>query len=92
MAKMENQINNVLDLFKQISAIPRCSKNEDKISSWIVQWAVSNGFNYGKDNFGNLLVTVPPSGGYENDPGIILQTHMDMVCEKTPESGVDTTS
>jgi dipeptidase D len=87
--KMDNKIRNVFDLFQQISAIPRCSKNEEKICSWIIQWALEKHFDFKKDSAGNLLISVPPSPGYETAPGIIIQGHMDMVCEKTAGSGHD---
>jgi dipeptidase D len=86
---MDNKIHDVFDLFQQISAIPRCSKNEEKICSWIIQWALEKHFDFKKDSAGNLLISVPPSTGYETKPGIIIQGHMDMVCEKTAESGHD---
>ncbi len=86
---MKNKIQTVLDLFQQISAIPRCSKKEEQISSWIIQWADQRGFDFKKDPAGNLLIRLPASSGYEKSPTIILQGHMDMVCEKTPDSGHD---
>lgn len=86
---MDNKIEKVMDIFRQISAIPRCSKKEEKICSWIIQWANEKGFDFKKDAAGNLLISIPASTGYENAPGIVIQGHMDMVCEKTPNSGHD---
>jgi dipeptidase D len=86
---MKNKIQNVFDIFKQISAIPRCSKKEETICLWISQWAIEKGFDYQKDSAGNLLISIPPSTGYETSSGIVIQGHMDMVCEKTPDSRHD---
>ena len=86
---MKNKVQKVFDIFQQITAIPRCSKKEEKICSWISQWAIEKGFDFKKDSAGNLLIWVPASEGYETSPGIVIQGHMDMVCEKTPDSGHD---
>ncbi len=69
---MERKIRIVFDIFQQISAIPRCSKQEDNICSWIHQWAIEKGFDSQKDSAGNLLISVPASTGYETKPGISL--------------------
>jgi len=86
---MDGNIRRVLDIFQQISSVPRCSKQEELISSWIIRWVVENGFDAKKDSAGNLLISVPASVGYEHTPGIVIQGHMDMVCEKTTDSGHD---
>jgi dipeptidase D len=86
---MERKIQKVFDLFKEISAIPRCSKKEEKISRWISQWALEKNFDFKKDSAGNLLISIPGSTGYETSPPVVIQGHMDMVCEKTPDSGHD---
>jgi dipeptidase D len=86
---MKNKTQKVLDIFKQISAIPRCSKKEEKISRWISQWATQMDFDFKKDLAGNLLVSVPASAGYEKSPTVVIQGHMDMVCEKTSDSAHD---
>ncbi|MGB9730666.1 MULTISPECIES: beta-Ala-His dipeptidase [Calditerrivibrio] len=69
-------VDNVLDYFYQISRIPRCSKNEDKIIKFIQDWAISSAYRYKTDDLGNTLVV---SG---DKVRIILQSHVDMVCEK----------
>jgi dipeptidase D len=79
----------ILDIFSRIDEIPRCSGNEQKIAEWVVSWAAEKGFGHTKDNAGNIVVRVPASPGYEQAPPIILQSHLDMVCEKTPESKHD---
>ena len=86
---MNGKIREILDVFTQINTIPRCSGQEAAISGWLLSWAVENGFDASADTAGNLVVRVPPSVGYERSPVIALQGHMDMVCEKTPDSEHD---
>ncbi len=76
----------ILDYFEQINAIPRCSLNEARLCQWLQDWADGHGWSYINDAAGNLLVQVPASLGYDDAPTLVLQGHMDMVCEKTPES------
>jgi dipeptidase D len=86
---MKEKVKAVLDYFEQINAIPRCSKNEEQIGLWLKQWAETKQLAAKKDAAGNLLVKVPPTAGYENAPIIVIQGHMDMVCEKSPDSPHD---
>ncbi|CAB1056453.1 Cytosol nonspecific dipeptidase (EC [Olavius sp. associated proteobacterium Delta 1] len=86
---MEEKVKAILDYFEQINAIPRCSKNEEQIGLWLKQWAAAKQLAVNEDAAGNLLVTVPPTPGYENAPVIVIQGHMDMVCEKSPDSTHD---
>jgi dipeptidase D len=89
---MQPKVERVLDFFQQINAIPRCSKNEEAIILWLRQWAEENQFPARVDIGGNMVITVSPSTGYEHSPGIVIQGHVDMVCEKTPDSDHDFTS
>ena len=86
-----NAVDKVLELFEQISSVPRGTKREQKISQWLQAWAKAHGFFSRTDSTGNLVINVPASSGMENAPTIILQGHMDMVCEKTPDSDHDFT-
>ena len=88
---MKKLLNRALELFREISAIPRCSGNEENVRGWIESWASRRGFDTLTDSSGNMLVKIPASTGYKSAPGVILQGHMDMVCEKTPESFHDFT-
>lgn len=81
----------ILKWFEQITKIPRCSKQEEKIRAWLMNWAKEHNLETKKDKVGNLLIKVPASPGYENAPITVLQGHMDMVCEKTPDSDHDFT-
>lgn len=84
-------IDTVLERFEQISSVPRGTKREGQISQWLQDWAKAHGFSSRADAAGNLVIYIPASSGMENAPTIILQGHMDMVCEKTPDSPHDFT-
>jgi len=86
---MDKPIERTIDFFKQVSAIPRCSKNEEAIGQWMMDWARQNGFEGTRDKAGNVIVSVPASPGFEGAPPVVLQGHLDMVCEKTPDSPHD---
>ena len=79
----------ILDLFEAISAIPRCSKHEEKICAFLMQWAEKHHLQAKKDKVGNVLIKVAASPGYEKSPTVVVQGHMDMVCEKTADSPHD---
>jgi dipeptidase D len=72
----------ILDAFAQISQIPRPSKKEEKIVAWLMNWARENGLDALTDKAHNVLIKVPASSGFENSQTLVLQGHMDMVCEK----------
>ncbi|MGD2187978.1 MAG: beta-Ala-His dipeptidase, partial [Desulfobacterales bacterium] len=88
---MDEKTREILDYFKHINSMPRCSKNEHSISTWLQSWAAKKQLPIKKDEAGNLLFTLSASKGYEKAPGIVFQGHMDMVCEKIPESEHDFT-
>jgi len=79
----------ILECFEEISKIPRCSKNEQRIAEWLMNWAKEHHFKAKMDKVRNIVIKVPGSPGYENSPVVVLQGHMDMVCEKTPDSPHD---
>jgi len=83
---MQQHVKRVLNFFQQINEIPRCSKNEEKIVLWLRQWAEESRFPVNVDAAGNMVITVAPSSGYEHSPGIVIQGHVDMVCEKSPDA------
>lgn len=82
---------NILTIFNELNKIPRCSKNEAGVCAWLVGIAKENGFEYRVDEAGNLVIRVPATSDYENAPIVVLQGHMDMVCEKTDDSTHDFT-
>lgn len=79
----------ILDNFALISAIPRKSGNEEKVRQFLVAWSTKNDFKYLIDQVGNLIIKVPATKGMEKQKTIVLQGHLDMVCEKTPDSDHD---
>jgi dipeptidase D len=83
---MDQHVQKILGFFQQINEIPRCSKNEEKIVLWLRQWAEEKRFPVKVDAAGNMVITVAPSAGYEQAAGIVIQGHVDMVCEKSPDA------
>jgi dipeptidase D len=75
--------------FEEISKIPRGSGNEEKISNYLVSFAKEHHLEYIQDEVKNVIIIKQASSGYENETGIILQGHMDMVCEKCKDSTHD---
>jgi dipeptidase D len=68
--------------FDEISRIPRASGHEGAIREFIVKFANSNDLKSVIDGAGNVLLIREPSKGFENKPVVVIQSHMDMVCEK----------
>jgi aminoacyl-histidine dipeptidase len=75
--------------FEEISKIPHGSKNERRLSDWLVAFAKERGLRFVQDELLNVVIYKPASVGYEKHPGVIIQAHMDMVCEKVPGSDHD---
>ncbi len=68
--------------FYEISQIPRCSKEEEKVREYVIELAKRNNLTYKMDEVGNVVVQKPASPGLEKKPMIVFQGHLDMVCEK----------
>ena len=77
--------------FEEITKIPHGSGNTKQISDYLVEFAKEHGLKYIQDESNNVIIFKDASKGYEKAPCVILQGHMDMVCEKTPESSHDFT-
>jgi dipeptidase D len=75
--------------FDRIRAIPRPSRHEEKIREHLLAWAKERGFPARVDSAGNLVVSVPASKGKEAAAKLVLQAHMDMVCEKNADVSFD---
>lgn len=72
--------------FEDICKIPRCSGDEKGMSRYLLSFAEERGLEAFKEEAsGNIIIRKPASPGYENSPAVILQGHMDMVCEKHSE-------
>ena len=75
--------------FDEIRKIPRCSKHEEKIREYVVNFAKKQNLKYKEDKVGNIVICKTATKGMENKPGIILQGHLDMVCEKNSDITFD---
>jgi len=81
----DREPQDVLRKFYDISQIPRVPGDQKRISDYMVQWAKGLGFQVTQDKLYNVLVVKPVSKGMESRPTVILQAHLDMVCEKDPD-------
>ena len=79
----------LFNYFEQICQVPRPSKKEEKIRDFLIEFAVKNKLKVKTDEVGNVLILKPATQGMENSPTVILQTHMDMVCEKNSDRVFD---
>lgn len=81
------QPERLFHFFEDISAIPRGSSNEKAVSDYLVAFAKERGLWYHQDALHNVIIKKPASAGAEDKPAVMLQGHLDMVCEKL--AGVD---
>ena len=78
-----------LRYFEEICAIPHGSRDTKRISDYLVAFAKAQGLAYVQDKSNNVVIYKAAAPGYENHPTVILQGHMDMVCEKDPDCDID---
>lgn len=76
----------VFSIFDEITKIPRPSKKEEKIRAYLLDFAKKHNLDAKTDAVGNVVITKPATPGHENAPTVILQGHMDMVCEANDKS------
>lgn len=81
--------NSVLEIFREITKIPRESGHEEKMTEYLQQFAAKHNLACRTDKTGNVVITREASEGKENVPAIALQSHQDMVCEKIAGSKHD---
>ena len=79
----------VFEQFARINEIPRPSKREEKMIEYLKNWGESHGLETKVDETGNVLIRKPATKGYENRKTVILQSHMDMVCDKLVDVDFD---
>ncbi len=91
MSLKQAQAQNVWKFFRQINRIPRGSKNEKQIMDWLKGLAKRRNLTCRSDDVDNVIIELPATNGFEKSPAVVLQSHVDMVCEKTPESKHDFT-
>ena len=79
----------VFGYFEEICAIPHGSRNTKAVSDYVVDFAKAHGLRYVQDEMNNVIVYGPGTCGLENHPTVILQGHLDMVCEKDSDCPID---
>lgn len=79
-------LKNTLKYFREISKIPRCSFHEERVLSYLINFAEKNKYNFKLDTIWNIIIYVPASSWREKDNTLILQWHIDMVCVKSENS------
>ena len=72
----------VFEIFEEMCAIPHGSANTKAISDWCVAFGEKLGLEHYQDEANNVILIAPATPGYEDAPAVILQGHVDMVCEK----------
>ncbi len=82
MTKTELTPRRVFEQFAKINSIPRPSKHEEKMIAYLLDFGKQRGLATKVDETGNVLISKPATPGYENRPTVVLQSHMDMVCDK----------
>lgn len=90
---MENQMalkpERVFHYFAEVCKIPRPSKKEGKIIAFLKDFGAKHHLETKVDKVGNVLIKKPASPGYENRKTVVLQSHIDMVCEKNKDTEHD---
>ena len=89
MEKTELKPALVFEMFSRINAVPRPSKREEKMIDFLRRFGEELGLETLVDETGNVLIRKPASKGMEQRPTVILQSHMDMVCEKNNDVTFD---
>ena len=79
----------VFRYFEEICGIPHGSGNTKQISDYCVAFAKEHGLRYIQDEINNVILFKDGTAGYEDSAPVMIQGHLDMVCEKTPESTID---
>lgn len=90
MRALENlEPKKVFEYFEDLCCIPHGSGNTKQISDYCVGFARKHSFMFTQDSLNNVIIRKNASAGYENSPTVILQGHLDMVCEKDSSSEID---
>lgn len=79
----------VFSYFEKLCAYPHGSGNTKAISDYLVSFAQEQGLPYIQDELNNVIMFCPGTCGYEDHPPVVLQGHMDMVCEKNADCPID---
>ena len=76
----------VFSIFDEINQVPRPSKKEEKIRQYLLDFAAKHNIGVKTDAIGNVAMFKPATPGKENAPTVVLQSHMDMVCESNDKN------
>lgn len=79
----------VFECFEMVTRVPRPSKREEKMIEFLLNFGKELGLEALADSAGNVIIRKPATAGFENKKTVILQSHMDMVCEKNADSDFD---
>lgn len=77
------------DIFEEMSARPRPSKKEEAVVEYVLEFCETNALDYQRDDAGNIIIKVPATPGFEDKKTVVLQGHLDMVCEKNSDVEFD---
>ena len=77
----------VFRFFEEICGIPHGSSDTKKMSDYLVKFAADRDLRYIQDDSNNVIIFKDGTAGYENSASVMLQGHMDMVCEKDTDYG-----
>ena len=92
MSVIENlEPKSVWKHFDEICKIPHCSKHEEEIREYVLNFAKQHNLKSKTDKTGNVVISKSASSGMEGKPTVVLQGHMDMVCEKNSDVDFDFT-
>ncbi len=89
MSEIELKPASVFECFARINAVPRPSKREEKMIDFLLHFGQESGLDTQCDEVGNVIIRKPATPGMEHRKTLILQSHMDMVCEKTADTVID---
>ena len=79
----------VFRFFEEICGIPHGSSDTKRISDYLVKFAADRDLRYIQDDSNNVIIFKDGTAGYENSAPVMLQGHMDMVCEKDADFDID---
>lgn len=89
LSELNLQPEKVFKYFEEIAAIPHGSRNTKAISDYLVDFAKAHNLEYYQDAWNNVVMIQKATAGYEDAQAIIIQGHMDMVCEKESDCTID---
>ena len=79
----------VFECFAQVNKVPRPSKREERMIDFLLDYGKGLGLPTRRDEAGNVIISKPATKGMENRPTVVLQSHMDLVCEKNADVDFD---